>query len=75
MAAQTFREYLEEMMDMKRECLIKFRDVEGGVAFLKAHILDVKTEATREMIETDAGIHIGIDSILQVNDRQQENYC
>ncbi|MBA2746652.1 MAG: hypothetical protein H0U44_10535 [Flavisolibacter sp.] len=75
MAEQTFREYLEEQMDMKRNCTIRFRDVEGGVATLKAHILDVKTEATREMIQTDAGIHIGIDQILQVNDRVADNYC
>ena len=75
MAEQSFKQYLEEMMDLKRLCTIRYRDVEGAVPVLRAHIIDIKTEATREMIQTDAGIHIGIDSILEVNDRKPDNYC
>ena len=75
MAEQSFREYLEEMMDTKRVCTIRFKDVEGGVPTIRAHIIDIKTESTREMIQTDAGIHIGIDQLLQVNDRIPDNYC
>jgi hypothetical protein len=27
------------------------------------------------MIETDAGIHIGLDQIVEINDKRPENYC
>jgi hypothetical protein len=70
-----FKEYLEEQMDLRRPCIIKFRDVDGGVAILKTRIIDMSTVSERDMIETDAGIHIGLDQIIQVNDRVAENYC
>jgi hypothetical protein len=70
-----FKEYLQEQIDLKRPCTIKFRSVEGGVSVIKAHILDLDTVSGRDIIETDAGLHIGVDQLLQVNDRIPENYC
>jgi hypothetical protein len=70
-----FKEYLEEQMDLRRPCIIKFRSVDGGVSILKTRIIDISTVSERDMIETDAGIHIGLDQIIQVNDRVAENYC
>lgn len=70
-----FKAYLEELMDLKRPCTIKFRSVEGGVSTIRAHIIDMNTVSDRDMINTDAGIHIGLDQIVQVNDRAPENYC
>jgi hypothetical protein len=75
MATQSFNEYLEELMDLKKSATIRFKDVDGAVAIIKAHIIDIKTQAGREMIETDAGMHIGLDQLLQVNDRIPDNYC
>jgi|GEM_PF-1964206 len=70
-----FKEYLEKQMDLKRPCTIKFRSVDGGVSTIKVHIIDMSTVSDRDMIETDAGIHIGLDQIVEVNDRMPENYC
>lgn len=70
-----FVDYLEEQMDLKRLCTIKFRSVEGGITTIKAHIIDMSTVSDREMIETDAGIHIGVDQLIQVNDRLAGDYC
>jgi hypothetical protein len=70
-----FKEYLEEQMDLKRPCTIKFRSVEGGVSIIKAHIIDMSTVSDRDMIETDAGMHIGVDQIVEINGRHRENYC
>jgi len=49
--------------------------VEGGVSVIKAHIIDMSTVSDRDMIETDAGMHIGLDQIVEINGRHPENYC
>ena len=71
----TFKEYLEEQMDLKRPCTIKFRSVDGGISIITARITDMSSVADRDMIDTDACIHIGLDQIISVNDRQYENLC
>lgn len=70
-----FKKYVEEQMDLKRICTIQFRAVEGGMATIKAHIIDISSVSGRDMIETDTGIHIGFDQIIAVNSRVPENYC
>ena len=70
-----FKEYLEEQMDLKRECTIKFRFVEGGVSTIRAHIVKMDQVSGRDMIETDAGLVIGVDQLIGVNDRTPDNYC
>ena len=71
----TFKEYLEVLMDLKRNCTIKFRSVEGGVTSIKAHIIHIKNEGGRDMITTDAGISIGFDQLIEVNNRLADDYC
>jgi hypothetical protein len=70
-----FKDYLEEQMDLKRPCTIKFKDVQGAVAMVKGHIVKMEEVSGREIIETDAGFAIGMDQIISVNDKPQENYC
>lgn len=72
---ESFKEYLEEQMDIKRSCAIKFRDVQGAVTTIKGHIIKMEEVSGREIIETDAGFVIGMDQIISVNDRHQANYC
>ena len=69
-----FVEYLEEQMDLKQECTIKFRFVEGGVTTIKAHIVKLDEVSGRYMIETDAGLVIGVDQLIEVNQHIPENY-
>jgi len=71
----SFKDYLEEQMDLKRPCTIKFKDVQGAVAMVKGHIVKMEEVSGREIIETDAGFAIGMDQIISVNDKPQENYC
>ena len=69
------KEYLEEQMDLKRTCTIKFRFVEGGITTLKGHIVKIDTVSGRDMIETDTGLIVGLDQIVEVNGKPSENYC
>ena len=70
-----FKEYLEELRDLKKVCSISFRDVEGMLTVIRGRILKMEEVSDREIIETDAGFVIGMDQIVAINDRQRENYC
>ena len=72
---ENFKEYLEEIRDLKKVCSISFRDVEGMLTVIRGRILKMEEVSGREIIETDAGFVIGMDQIVAVNDRQQDNYC
>ena len=73
--SESFKEYLEELMDLKRSCTIRFRAVDGGVSEVRGHIMKMETVAGRDMMDTDAGFSIGLDQLVSVNDRPAENYC
>ncbi|HUC83181.1 MAG TPA: hypothetical protein VMR70_19885 [Flavisolibacter sp.] len=69
------KEYLEELMDLKRVATIRFRAVDGGVSETKGHIVKMETLVHRDMIETDSGLVIGLDQILEINGQSFENIC
>ena len=69
------KDYLEELMDLKRDCTIKFRAVDGGISTVRGHIVKIDTVSGRNIIETDAGLTIGDDQILEINGRSFENIC
>jgi hypothetical protein len=69
------KHYLEEQMETKKTCHIKFRDVQGMVTDVRGHIVKMEEVSGREIIETDAGFIIGMDQIIAVDDRSAENYC
>ena len=69
------KDYLEELMDLKRIATIRFRAVEGGVTEVRGHIVKMETVSGRDIFETDAGYVIGADQILQINGRRFENIC
>ncbi len=72
---ESFKEYIEEQMDMKRNCSITFRDVQGAVSTIKGHIVKMEEVSGREIVETDAGLIVGMDQIISINDRVQNNVC
>ena len=72
---QSFIDYLQEQVDLKRSCTIRFKDVQGAVSEIKARVIKMDEVSGRHMIETDAGFVIGVDQIISVNGRPQENYC
>lgn len=69
------KNYLEEQMDLKKLCTIRFRDVQGAVTEIRGHIVKMEEVSGREIIETDAGFVIGMDQLIAINDRPAENYC
>lgn len=69
------KDYLEEQMDLKKLVSIRFRAVDGAVSEIRAHIVKVWDTAGRDMFETDAGLLIGVDQVIEINGRQAENYC
>lgn len=71
----SLKEYLEELMDLKRVATISFRSAEGGIGTVKGQIVKMETVSGRDMIETDAGLVIGADQIREVNGRHFENIC
>jgi hypothetical protein len=71
----SLKEYLEELMDLKRDNTIKFRAVDGGVTTVKGRIVKMDTVSDRDIIETDAGFTIGADQILEINGRSFPNNC
>ncbi|MER3465426.1 MAG: hypothetical protein C4329_14485 [Chitinophagaceae bacterium] len=75
MADSQQKAYLEGLMDLKKLCTIKFRSVEGGVIIIRGHIIKIDTVSGRDVIETDAGMVIGVDQLIAINDKSFENYC
>ncbi len=71
----TFKEYIEEQKDLKHVCTIRFVDVQGMETEIRGHIVRTEEVSGREIIETDAGFVIGLDQIVAINDRRQDNYC
>lgn len=69
------KNYLEELMDLKRTATITFRAVDGGVSTIKGHVVKMDSVSGRDMIETDAGLVIGTDQIMAVNDRHFSSNC
>ena len=69
------KNYLEELMDLKRPAAIRFRSVEGGVTEINGHVVKLDEVSGRLIVETDAGYVIGDDQILQINGRSFENIC
>jgi hypothetical protein len=72
---RSIKDYLEELMDLKRVATIRFRSVDGGVSETKGHIVKMDTVSDRDMIETDSGMVIGLDQILEINGQTFENIC
>lgn len=69
------KDYLEELMDLKRMATIRFRPVDGGLTEVKGHIVKVEEVSGRLIVETDAGFVLGDDQIREINGRRFENIC
>jgi hypothetical protein len=71
----SIKDYVEELMDLKRVVTIRFRTVDGGVTEIKGHIVKMENVSGRDIIETDAGMTIGADQIVEINGQSFENIC
>lgn len=71
----TVKDYLEELMDLKRSVLIRFRSIEGSLTEIKGRIAKLTEVSGRLIVETDTGYVIGNDQIIEINGRRFENIC
>lgn len=72
---QDFIEYLEELVDFERNCSIKFRGDNGGIAIIQARLRDIHAEEGEGYIKTGDGLKINLNQLIEVNGRPAQNIC
>ena len=72
---QDFIEYLEELVDFERNCTIKFRGENGGLATINARLRDIHITDSDSYIKTADGLRINLSQLVEVNGRPAENIC
>ena len=72
---ESFIEYLEEIVDLKRSCSIRFRAENGGVAIIQTKLSDVNRSEEEDYIKTVDGLKINISQLVEVNGRVAQNIC
>jgi hypothetical protein len=69
------KQYLEELMDERRLCAIKFRGENGGLAMIQARILELDNRDGKDYLITEDGLEINFDSLEDVNGRAFKGLC
>jgi hypothetical protein len=69
------KEYLEEQMDLKRICAIRFIGDNGGLATIRARITHLYSRDSRDYLKTEEGLEISFDKITGINDRSFNPTC
>ena len=72
---QEFIEYLEELVDFERNCSIKFRGDNGGIAIIQTRLRDIYTGDGEGYIKTTDGLRISLNQLIEVNGRPAQNIC
>ena len=72
---ENFIEYLEEIVDLKRSCSIRFKAGNGGIAIIQTHLSEVNRGVGDDHIRTIDGLKINISQLVEVNGRPAQNIC
>ena len=72
---ENFIEYLEEIVDLKRSCSIRFNAENGGIAIIQTRLSDINTGIEESYIKTADGLKINISQLIEVNGRAAQNIC
>jgi hypothetical protein len=72
---EKFIEYLEEIVDLKRSCSIRFKTENGGVAIIQTKLSDINTDIEESYIKTADGLKINVSQLIEVNGRAAQNIC
>ena len=72
---ESFIEYLEEIVDLKRSCSIRFKAENGGIAIIQTKLNDVNRSEKENYIKTVDGLRINISQLVEVNGRVAQNIC
>lgn len=70
-----FIEYLEEMVDLKKNCSIRFKAGNDGIAVIKTRLSDINSEGGEGYVKTIDGLKININQLIEVNGRPVQNFC
>jgi hypothetical protein len=69
------REYLEDAQAFRRTCSIRFKGENGGVAHIKAKIIELAGELGEEYIKLDNSMEIKLFNLLDVDGRSAYPAC
>ena len=69
------KQYLEELMDERRLCTIRFRGENGGLSTIKARILELDERDGRDYLVTEDGLEISFEDLEEVNGRSFSGLC
>ena len=72
---ESFIEYLEEIVDLKRNCIIRFKAENGGIAIIQTKLSDINRSEEEDYIKTVDGLRINISQLVEVNGRVAQNIC
>ena len=72
---EKFIEYLEEIVDLKKNCSIRFKTENGGVAVIQTRLFDINLDSDDGYIKTAEGLKIQISQLVEVNGRIAQNIC
>ena len=72
---ESFIEYLEKIVDLKRNCSIRFKAENGGIAIIQTKLSDVNRSEEEDYIKTVDGLRINISQLVEVNGRVAQNIC
>ena len=72
---ENFIEYLEEIVDLKRSCSIRFNAENGGIDIIQTRLSDINTGMEESYIKTADGLKINISQLIEVNGRSAQNIC
>lgn len=71
---ENFIEYLEELVDLEKSCLIKFKGNNDGISTIQTRLRDINMDEDG-YIKTADGLKINISQLIEVNGRQAQNIC
>ena len=72
---ENFIEYLEEIVDRKKSCSIRFKADNGGIAIIQTKLTDIILDEEDAHIKTIDGLKINIGELVEVNGRLAQNIC
>ncbi len=72
---EKFIEYLEEIVDLKKSCSIRFKAENGGVASIETRLYDVNLDSNDGYVKTAEGLKIPLSHLVEVNGMRAQNIC
>jgi hypothetical protein len=72
---QEFIQYLEELVDFERNCSVKFRGDNGGMAVIQTRLREIRIDEREGYIKTADGLRINLNQLIEVNGRSAQNIC